>query len=107
MSKQTRRDFLKLAGAATATTLSGSALASENPFGIKHLKEGYEQVAAAAEGNCGEGKCGASMGMPGMAPPEPAPKPVAKSEEGKCGGNAAPAPKPVKDEEGKCGGRTE
>ncbi|WP_373018024.1 twin-arginine translocation signal domain-containing protein [Thiomicrorhabdus sp.] len=104
MSKKTRREFLKLAGAATATTLSGSALASENPFGIKPLKGGYEQVAA-VEGNCGEGKCGASMGMPDVTPPT-APKPEDKSQEGKCGGNVEPAPKPPKDEEGKCGGRT-
>jgi len=51
MSKQSRRDFLKLAGATAATLTAGSALAAENPFAFKKMQAGYEQVAM-------EGKCG-------------------------------------------------
>ena len=75
MSKQNRRDFLKMAGAATAATLTGNVLASDNPFGFKEMEGGYQQVAEGKcggmkdkEGKCGEGKCGGK-----------------KAKEGKCG----------------------
>lgn len=114
MSKQSRRDFLKLACATTATTLAGSALASENPFGFKKMKGGYQQVVA--EGKCGEGKCGAGM-MDNMAPEKPQEgkngagmdmKPN-KSQEGKCGEGRCGAGMDMQQEkasEGKCGGRS-
>ncbi|HEY9016974.1 MAG: twin-arginine translocation signal domain-containing protein [Hydrogenovibrio crunogenus] len=120
MSKQSRRDFLKLASATTAATLTGSALASENPFGFKKLDGGYQQVAVEGkcgegkcgegkcggdmrknipqEGKCGEGKCGAGMDMT----PD-------KTQEGKCGEGKCGAGMdmtPDKTEEGKCGGRS-
>ncbi|MEA3405227.1 MAG: twin-arginine translocation signal domain-containing protein [Pseudomonadota bacterium] len=87
MNKQSRRDFLKLAGAAMVTA-TGVASASENPFAIKEMEGGYSQVATNhMEGKCGEGKCGGD-------------KAKAKTKEGNCGGNKA-APKAM---EGNCGG---
>lgn len=87
MSKQSRREFLKLAGATAATLATGSALASENPFAFKKMASGYEQVAM--EGKCGEGKCGGSKMGEG------------KGGEGKCGGSKMGEGKCG---EGKCGG---
>ena len=99
MSRQSRRDFLKLAGAAMVT-VTGVAKAADNPFAIKEMDGGYSQLAdnhmegkcggnkPAKEGSCGgakpanEGKCGGDK---------------SKMKEGSCGGN-----KPAK--EGKCGG---
>lgn len=66
MSKYSRRDFLKLAGASVAVAVSGEALAEENPFGFKEMDGGYKQVAD-NQGNCGAnmkkstGNCGANM----------------------------------------------
>lgn len=96
MSKQSRRDFLKLASATTAATLTGSALASENPFGFKKLDGGYQQIAAegkCGEGKCGEGKCGGDMRK--NVPQE------GKCGEGKCGAEMNRQQK--KSQEGKCG----
>jgi len=113
MSKQSRRNFLKLASATTVATLTGSALASENPFGFKKLEGGYQQVVA--EGKCGEGKCGA--GMMDMEPEKTQKdkkgagtnmKPQ-KMQEGKCGEGKCGAEMNMQQEkatEGKCGGRS-
>ena len=96
-----------LIGAAVASTLAGSAQASENPFALKELSSGYVQLAEAGKDGkemvCGEGKCGgaAKMNSGGMncgammqksAPAEPQ-----KAMEGKCagmnmGGQAPAAP---------------
>ena len=84
MKNASRRQFLKLAGAATASMITGTALAKEADFGFKNLEKGYEnQLASSHEGKCGEGKCGGNK----------------KSSEGKCGGK--------KEAEGKCGGKKE
>lgn len=56
-----------------SAALSGTAVASENPFAVNQLESGYQVADKHADGKCGEGKCG----------------------EGKCGGE--------KDAEGKCG----
>ncbi|MDG6773732.1 twin-arginine translocation signal domain-containing protein [Thiomicrorhabdus sp. ZW0627] len=78
MNKQTRRDFLKLAGASLVSA-SGMASAAENPFGFTEMKNGYSQVAEASpEGTCGN---------------KPAPKP--KPTEGTCGSKPAPEPDPI------------
>jgi uncharacterized low-complexity protein len=101
---KTRRDFLKLAGAAAASSFAGQALASDSPFGIKKMEQGYENVLAEGkcgggmpdhakgkakgmEGKCGEGKCGEGKCGGGMSE-----RYERKNMEGKCG-------------EGKCGGR--
>lgn len=73
----------------SATTVN----ATENPFLIKMLANGY-QVAnhheeKAKDGKCGEGKCGAEMQDKEMKDKEQT-KSDAKTKEGKCG-------------EGKCG----
>ncbi len=86
MAKQSRRNFLKMAGAVAVATVSGSAVA-ETAFGFKKMDAGYQQVAM--EGKCGEGKCGGSMK-----------KESAKKMEGKCGGSMKGSGKM----EGKCGG---
>lgn len=88
----TRRDFLKLAGAAMVGA-TGVASAAENPFGFKEMDSGYTQI---AEGKCGEGKCGGK-------------KPEAtcggKSAEGSCGGKKAEGSCGSKKMEGTCGGK--
>lgn len=60
MSKKT---LITVMGAAVATTLAGAANAVENPFAMKDLASGYQQVAEAGKEQkemvCGEGKCGA------------------------------------------------
>ena len=94
MNKQSRRDFLKLAGAAMVS-VTGAASASQNPFGIKEMEGGYSQVANHhMEGKCGgdkkmEGKCGGDKTHEGKCGGD-------KKMEGKCGGD--------KTHEGKCGG---
>ncbi|WP_024850466.1 twin-arginine translocation signal domain-containing protein [Hydrogenovibrio kuenenii] len=115
MSKYSRRNFLKLAGASVAVGVSGVAVAGENPFEFKSLEGGYEQVAA-AQGNCGankqmnndqskgetmqknsqsqmkngQGSCGAAVmkqhnGNCGAAMPQQKQKNQKESSEGKCG----------------------
>lgn len=92
MKSNSRRDFLKLAGAAVVS-VTGVASAAENAFGFKQLDSGYSQVSLQgtyggampklddSEGRCGvkkpEGTCGA------------------KEPEGACGG---------KQPEARCGG---
>jgi len=68
------------ASALSAVALSSSALAVENPFQADQLRSGYN-LAAGAEGKCGEGKCGEDKA----------------ASEGKCGEDKVSA-------EGKCGG---
>lgn len=51
MSKQSRRNFLKLAGATAATLATGTAVASENPFAFKKMQVSME------------GKCAAHLGQ--------------------------------------------
>ncbi|BBP44584.1 twin-arginine translocation signal domain-containing protein [Thiosulfativibrio zosterae] len=90
MSNQSRRNFLKMAGAGIAALATGQALASENPFGFQKIA-GQGQQLAAMEGKCGEGKCGAKM-----------------QEEGKCGGKKDEHHDHDHDhkmDEGKCGGK--
>jgi uncharacterized low-complexity protein len=113
MSKQNRRDFLKMAGAATAATLTGNVLASDNPFGFKEMAGGYQQV---AEGKCGgmkdkEGKCGGMKDKEGKCGGKANKSMEGKCGEGKCGegkcGGQPKQPKPAmegKCGEGKCGG---
>ncbi|PLA75354.1 hypothetical protein CYQ88_01950 [Hydrogenovibrio sp. SC-1] len=97
MKNTSRRQFLKLAGATTASVISGSALANEADFGFKNLERGYENsLASSHEGKCGEGKCGEGMKM--------------KKSEGKCGGKKSSEGKcgegmKMKKSEGKCGGK--
>lgn len=75
------------ASALSAVALSSSALAVENPFQADQLRSGYN-LAAGAEGKCGEGKCGedkaASEGKCG----EDKVSAEGKCGEGKCGGAA-------------------
>ena len=68
-----------------ASVTAGTAIASENPFGMSELDSGYQiAMSIMPEGSCGgkgeEGKCGEGD----------------KATEGKCGDTKAP--------EGKCGG---
>ncbi len=72
---KTRRDFLKLAGAAIVGVTS-VASASKNPFGFAKMESGYAQVAT--EGSWGDDK----------------------KMQGACGGNQAEVTQP----EGACGG---
>ncbi|BBA32960.1 uncharacterized protein sS8_0995 [Methylocaldum marinum] len=62
MSKRVLKTVM---GAAVVTSFSAVANASENPFGIKDLDNGYLQVAEAGKEQkemvCGEGKCGGQM----------------------------------------------
>ncbi|WP_168188955.1 twin-arginine translocation signal domain-containing protein [Thiomicrorhabdus sediminis] len=104
---KTRRDFLKLAGAAMVGS-TGVASAAENPFGFKKMDAGYTQV---AEMKCGgqpapkpaEGKCG---GQPAPKQPEGrcGGQSAPKQPEGRCGGQPAPKQPEMKCGEGKCGG---
>lgn len=82
-------------GAAVISTLSASANAEANPFGMTELNGGYMQVAA------GEMACGANMG--GMDKSKMG-APANKTAEGACAGQkTAPAPVKPKAAEGKCG----
>ena len=113
MSKSTLMNPLALAmGAAFVTSLAGASVANatENPFGMTELSNGYTVAESnMKEGKCGakhvkekEGKCGGSMSKDTMK--EGMSKD--KMKEGKCGGEKA---KKIKKEgkcgEGKCGGK--
>lgn len=91
--------LVNVLGTALATSLaSGVVGASENPFILKDLDRGYQQVAEAdkekKEMACGEGKCGAQMmknpemkcgaGMQELMKQQEAQK--QKAMEGKCAG---------------------
>jgi uncharacterized low-complexity protein len=98
----------KIIGTALVTSLtSGIAGADGNPFALKELSQGYQQVAEGEkekkEMTCGEGKCGAQMmkcgaGMQEMMKQQEAQK--QKAMEAKCAGmtpgTAAPAPAETK-----------
>ena len=93
MKTNSRRNFLKLAGAAMVS-VTGVATASQNPFGLTKMQSGYTQVAM--EGSCGsdkkmEGSCGGNKKPEGACGGEPK-----QRMEGSCGGNKKP--------EGSCGG---
>ena len=89
MEVKSRRDFLKLAGAAMVGATGVASASEENPFGFKQMDSGYSQIAS--EGKCGgkkpEGKCGG------------------KGSEGKCGGKKPEGKCGGKGSEGKCGGK--
>lgn len=77
----------------TAALGGAVAHASDNPFALSPLSQGYGVAATdkAQDGKCGEGKCGAIK----AAKPQDGKKPVikdAKAKDGKCG-------------EGKCGSK--
>ena len=95
---KTRREFLKLAGAAIVG-VTGVASASENPFGFAKMESGYTQVAT-------EGKCGADKEMEGACGGNQA---EVKQPEGSCGGNEKPKDMRTDDKEmeGSCGGYKE
>lgn len=107
--KSHRNATTKIIGTALVTSLtSGLAAAESNPFALKELAQGYQQVAETEkekkEMTCGEGKCGAQMmknpemkcgaGMQQMMKQQEAEK--QKAMEAKCAGmtpgTAAPAP---------------
>ncbi len=105
MSKKTcaKTATVTAAGIALASTLAmGGAGATENPFGMTRLADGYMVAGKDGEGKCGgmmekqmkdaEGKCG---NMDKGAKSD-------KKGEGKCG-NMDKAAKPDKKGEGKCG----
>ncbi len=92
MSKKTLSTVL---GVAVAGSLSGIAVAGENPFALKELSSGYVQVAEAGKDSkemvCGEGKCGGQkMNSPEMncgammQQAKKTPEQEAKAMEGKC-----------------------
>jgi uncharacterized low-complexity protein len=60
-----KRVLKSVVGAAVVTSLSAVANASENPFKVNDLTNGYLQVAEAGKEQkemvCGEGKCGGQM----------------------------------------------
>jgi len=100
---KTRRDFLKLAGAAMVGA-TGVASASENPLGFKQMESGYSQVAM--EGTCGgkkaEGSCGGKKAEGSCGGKKAEGSCGGKKKEGSCGG-AKPKAKEGKCGEGKCG----
>lgn len=108
MSEKLQKSSLAgVIGTALVTSISTGAAASENPFTIRDLGAGYQQVAEAEktkkEMACGEGKCGAEMmknpemkcgaGMQEMQKQQEAQK--QKAMEGKCAGMAPQNPPPA------------
>lgn len=82
----------------TALGTMGLAHATDNPFEMQSLSQGYNVAEAStkgAEGKCGEGKCG--EGKCGGA------KDSKKAKEGQCGGDKAKDGSAKKTKEGKCG----
>ena len=79
-----------IGSAFAASLISGTAVATENPFGMNAMDNGYQVAMSgkADEGKCGEGKCGGDS--------------EGKCGEGKCGGKSE-----GKCGEGKCGGKSE
>ncbi|CAL1241106.1 HvfA family oxazolone/thioamide-modified RiPP metallophore [Candidatus Methylocalor cossyra] len=108
MSKKTLTTVM---GAALAGSLAGAGHAGENPFFVKELPGGYQQLAEAGKEQagkeqkemiCGEGKCGAQMQKnPEMncgAMKEQQQKKEAeqkKAMEGKCAGMKMDTPAPA------------
>ncbi|MGD2119375.1 MAG: low-complexity protein [Chromatiales bacterium] len=109
MSNKTfKKPLVAAIGAAVVGTLAaGTAIAADNPFGLKQLDSGYMQTAM--EGKCGEGKCGSKMKKEaegkcgeGKCGSKMKKEAEGKCGEGKCGGK--PKAKEGKCGEGKCGG---
>jgi uncharacterized low-complexity protein len=101
MSKKTSTTLAMAISTAIVGSLAATgASASENPFELNKLTDGYTQVAGkgkCGEGKCGEGKCGGK---------KKAKKKDAKCGEGKCGAKKKKAKKKdAKCGEGKCGGK--
>jgi len=97
MKKMNKSPLAAAMGAAVISTLSATANAEANPFGMTELNSGYMQVAA------GEMSCGANMGgmdKSGMNPPQN------KTAEGACAGNksATATAAQAKAAEKKCAG---
>ncbi len=92
MKKMNKSPLAAAMGAAVISTLSATANAEVNPFGMTELNSGYMQVAV------GEMACGANMG--GMDKANMAP--ANKTAEGACAGQKT-APMATKAAEGKCG----
>ncbi|TDY03926.1 HvfA family oxazolone/thioamide-modified RiPP metallophore [Thiohalophilus thiocyanatoxydans] len=99
-SNKTLKSVSWAVGATLATTLAASNIASaatpasDNPFAMSELDNGYMLLAEkGSEGKCGEGKCGEGKSAD------------AKTQEGKCGEGkcGAQSEKKDKDAEGKCG----
>jgi uncharacterized low-complexity protein len=92
MSEQKMKPLAFAVGAALAGSFAGASLANaksnDNPFQMNSLSAGFE-LAAMAEGSCGEGKCGGDKGGEGSCGGD-------KGGEGSCGGD--------KGGEGSCGG---
>jgi len=98
-------------GTAFALSLATAPVSADtaNPFGMTDLNSGYQQLAGAHEGKCGEGKCGAKKkakkeGKCGEGKCGGAKATEAKCGEGKCGAKKK-AKKEGKCGEGKCGGK--
>jgi uncharacterized low-complexity protein len=89
MSKKVEKTVVAALGLAGAIAF-GAAQASENPFALKDLGNGYQVADKAKDGKCGEGKCGGD-------------KKDKKAKDGKCGGDKKG--KDGKCGEGKCGGK--
>ncbi|MGB0721232.1 MAG: hypothetical protein ACPGU7_02440 [Gammaproteobacteria bacterium] len=85
MSKKSIKPVVAAVGALFAASVTTTAMADTNPFGMQALDSGYMQVAGSHEGKCGSGKCGGEK----------------KSEEAKCGAGKCGGEK--KSEEAKCG----
>ena len=60
MAKHSLTPIASALGLTLAATLTGTAQADSNPFGISEISSGYEVAGNHAdhEGKCGEGKCG-------------------------------------------------
>jgi len=115
MKKMNKSPLAAAMGAAVISTLSATANAEANPFGMTELNSGYMQVAA------GEMSCGANMGGMDKSNMPPANKTAegncagnksatataaqAKAAEKKCAGykSATATAAPAKAAEGKCG----
>lgn len=109
MSRKSRPStFSNVIGSALVSSLAAgtSSAATDNPFSLKELDQGYMQVAEAEKEKkelaCGEGKCGAQMmkspemkcgaGMQELLKQQEAQK--QKAMEGKCAGMTQEQPTP-------------
>ena len=88
--KSTIKPIAAALGTTFAVTLLAAPIAnaSENPFAMTELQNGYMVAEHHGEGKCGEGKCGEDKGGEGKCGED-------KGGEGKCGED--------KGGEGKCG----
>ncbi|MFK8067243.1 MAG: hypothetical protein AB8D52_03265 [Gammaproteobacteria bacterium] len=100
LKKNALKPVSAIMGTAFAVSLAASPLANatENPFGMSELSNGYMVADGHAEGKCGEGKCGEAKEAEGKCGEGKCGE--AKEAEGKCGeGKCGEA----KEAEGKCG----